>query len=307
MEENNFIKDQEPAPAPDNSAVVPPESNPPPETPKPDGHIKRVVVVGGAGILVMLGALFYAYWLGYSAFTKINEEAEKARQEMQALEEKRKSGDMIACTQEAKLCPDGSAVGRTGPKCEFAPCPGEEIPVDWKKYENFEYGFELRYPEGLEFYNYGSVGTRLLGVSFTEINSEIPSIHVEILNEEYSEKLSDSRQRLTDSNKYIGITDMQYSLGGVIIGRIIGNEGERGSESNMYREIIMPLENKGVLFITSVGFEETLLNQILSTFKFIELEGEFCAQVITPARNPQTGEVKQFPTPCDVPDGWIVI
>ncbi|SFE98323.1 hypothetical protein SAMN02745121_06366 [Nannocystis exedens] len=29
-----------------------------------------------------------------------------------------------ACTMEAKLCPDGSAVGRTGPNCEFAPCPG---------------------------------------------------------------------------------------------------------------------------------------------------------------------------------------
>lgn len=29
----------------------------------------------------------------------------------------------IACTEEAKLCPDGSAVGRTGPLCEFAPCP----------------------------------------------------------------------------------------------------------------------------------------------------------------------------------------
>ena len=28
-----------------------------------------------------------------------------------------------ACTQEAKVCPDGSAVGRTGPNCEFAPCP----------------------------------------------------------------------------------------------------------------------------------------------------------------------------------------
>ena len=28
-----------------------------------------------------------------------------------------------ACTQEAKLCSDGSAVGRTGPNCEFAPCP----------------------------------------------------------------------------------------------------------------------------------------------------------------------------------------
>lgn len=31
-----------------------------------------------------------------------------------------------ACTQEAKLCPDGSAVGRTGSNCEFAPCPGAE-------------------------------------------------------------------------------------------------------------------------------------------------------------------------------------
>lgn len=28
-----------------------------------------------------------------------------------------------ACTMEAKICPDGSSVGRTGPKCEFAPCP----------------------------------------------------------------------------------------------------------------------------------------------------------------------------------------
>lgn len=30
---------------------------------------------------------------------------------------------IIACTQEAKLCPDGSAVGRTGPNCEFDACP----------------------------------------------------------------------------------------------------------------------------------------------------------------------------------------
>lgn len=27
------------------------------------------------------------------------------------------------CTQEAKICPDGSSVGRTGPNCEFTVCP----------------------------------------------------------------------------------------------------------------------------------------------------------------------------------------
>lgn len=29
----------------------------------------------------------------------------------------------VACTLDAKICPDGSSVGRSGPKCEFAQCP----------------------------------------------------------------------------------------------------------------------------------------------------------------------------------------
>jgi hypothetical protein len=33
------------------------------------------------------------------------------------------SDNLEACTEEARLCPDGSVVGRTGPNCEFAPCP----------------------------------------------------------------------------------------------------------------------------------------------------------------------------------------
>jgi len=32
-------------------------------------------------------------------------------------------GQSRACTMEAKICPDGSAVGRSGPNCEFAACP----------------------------------------------------------------------------------------------------------------------------------------------------------------------------------------
>ncbi|MBL1147861.1 MAG: hypothetical protein HND56_03550 [Pseudomonadota bacterium] len=38
--------------------------------------------------------------------------------------------DSVMCTMDAKLCPDGSAVGRTGPNCEFAPCPGEDAGDD---------------------------------------------------------------------------------------------------------------------------------------------------------------------------------
>ena len=31
--------------------------------------------------------------------------------------------DQAACTMEARICSDGSTVGRSGPNCEFTPCP----------------------------------------------------------------------------------------------------------------------------------------------------------------------------------------
>jgi len=55
-----------------------------------------------------------------------------------------------ACTQEAKLCPDGkTSVGRTGPNCEFAACPSGSDRVDtsnWKIYREEMRGFEMQYP-----------------------------------------------------------------------------------------------------------------------------------------------------------------
>lgn len=33
----------------------------------------------------------------------------------------------VACTDDAKICPDGSAVGRVDPNCEFAACPTPKI------------------------------------------------------------------------------------------------------------------------------------------------------------------------------------
>jgi len=34
-----------------------------------------------------------------------------------------KEENAVACTMDARICPDGSAVGRVGPKCQFADCP----------------------------------------------------------------------------------------------------------------------------------------------------------------------------------------
>lgn len=51
------------------------------------------------------------------------------------------SPEGVACTMEAKLCPDGSAVGRGGPSCAFSPCPPPNV-------EDESLGISFVLPEG---------------------------------------------------------------------------------------------------------------------------------------------------------------
>lgn len=55
----------------------------------------------------------------------------------------------IACTQEAKQCPDGSYVGRTGPNCEFAECSISSLGTT---YLNTQYGFSFSLPASWKGY-----------------------------------------------------------------------------------------------------------------------------------------------------------
>jgi len=48
------------------------------------------------------------------------------------------TSEPIACTMDAKLCPDGSYVARILPKCDFAPCPDNQD-ADSKHYQSFAF------------------------------------------------------------------------------------------------------------------------------------------------------------------------
>lgn len=58
----------------------------------------------------------------------------------------------VVCTMEAKLCPDGSYVGRVGPKCEFSACPlvtnspSPNPTINWQTFGSQALGFTFQYP-----------------------------------------------------------------------------------------------------------------------------------------------------------------
>jgi len=88
----------------------------------------------------------------------------------------------VACTMEAKLCPDGSSVGRIGPKCEFAPCPDQV--ANWKTYTNTQYGFEFKYPS--EFF-YWEPKTLVGDCNYNVFPDQCPNINNIVANEQIAE------------------------------------------------------------------------------------------------------------------------
>ena len=69
------------------------------------------------------------------------------------------TSNQTACTQDAKLCPDGTSVGRVDPNCEFAPCPTPKESTssadmtNWKTYTNAKYYYPIKFPS--EYVAYG--------------------------------------------------------------------------------------------------------------------------------------------------------
>jgi hypothetical protein len=77
----------------------------------PDKYIYGVVGIGA------LLAVFVALWFGAMQLTDPQQHTEVPPIS------NTKNETSNACTMEARICPDGSSVGRTGPNCEFAACP----------------------------------------------------------------------------------------------------------------------------------------------------------------------------------------
>lgn len=115
------------------------------------------------------------------------------------------------CTMEAKLCSDGSYVGRTGPNCEFAPCPevmGVPGTENWRTSTDQKSGLSFKYPEQL-------------GTTYISTVDWPPQLQVEskafTCTEAGTEtdRAGKTEKRLVDSRTYCVTTESEGAAGSI--------------------------------------------------------------------------------------------
>lgn len=136
----------------------------------------------------------------------------------------------IGCTMEAKLCPDGSAVGRSGPSCEFAPCPlsagAGNIPL--KTFTDEIVGITFSYP--------GELPTKYISTV------DWPP-KVEFLNEFFACNVSGTETTPEGRREKRTVNGRQYC-------RTTVSEGAAGSVYNQYTYAFADNDNTLILSFT---------------------------------------------------------
>lgn len=108
-----------------------PESTSDSESSQTSGLSKKSILLAAVIGLVMLFLSLIGYALMSESGVPSEEEPpffEEPLDRSNAAEENPEIDNEVEeefCTLDAKICPDGTTVGRVVPSCEFAPCPGE--------------------------------------------------------------------------------------------------------------------------------------------------------------------------------------
>jgi hypothetical protein len=83
---------------------------------------------------------------------------------------------------------------------------------------------------------------------------------------------------------------MGKTLIGIVVGIAIGAFGYWALGSGSLSGLNLPMGNASARPQNSISKDAPV--------------GTFCAKIITPARDPKTGTIQEFPSSCSVPEGW---
>lgn len=198
------------------------------------------------------------------------------------------------CTQDAKQCPDGSFVSRTGPNCEFSPCPTtkptQDETANWKTYADKDKLIQFNYPDDAKV-TLGKVYSMLSRDDSDAITIEKPYVNVDDQGYIVDVVIKDNPQNIptkTIIDNYLAEVEKSCSPPGCALpqkvrstfkeysnGVVDGYTFSIGGETDSVM-VVQVKNNKTYIFRVSNGngyaTEQGIkvFNQILSTFKFLD-------------------------------------
>ena len=235
---------------------------------------KGISTIAGITIFVVVAVFAFGGVFAYEYYLEKNEQKTEGDQ----------NTEPTACTMEAKVCPDGSSVGRTGPNCEFTECPIVDQTAGWKTYSGN--GFSFKYPQtdiGKRIYSSAET-VFILPIAEEGMNTNIDG---KVLNLVIKPKVSGSA--CVGLNYYTADGPTNVVINGIQFSKQSGGEGAAGhgyryedytTEKNnicitmsfvisSYNDLQMPVYNGGKAFVQYNFLEERpIFDQIMSTFKF---------------------------------------
>lgn len=276
-----------------NQPLIPPVV-PTPSMPKKNFTPKFVGVI--VGLLVLGGVAFGGYWW------------EKQYVQVPITEGQICGGNAAVPNR----CPDGyyCEIQKNGPTDAPGKCVKDDTST-WKIYRNDQYGFEFKYPTiwmvkddtyvqngqtYLLFHitspdRFNLPGYQDVGVHYLIQIAVNPMSEVETVSDFAKAKIvGDQSPWNTNLSRDITQTTDEYQIGQQILSTF---------------KFISPLINS-FQSCADAGYPimESYPEKCRTPDGLTFTKYDACIQVITRARNPQTGEEKDFPTPCDVPEGW---
>ncbi|MBX4191820.1 MAG: hypothetical protein KW804_03405, partial [Candidatus Doudnabacteria bacterium] len=198
----------------------------------------------------------------------------------------------------------------------FEPVKHEDASKNWRIYTNTSAGFEFKYPDDwvieekiAKWDAFGDVPTVDVTNKNLKFNVE-ESLTYAFWSVNYIKDIYDS-----DIDKYLVMTKSDDLREFMKESHEIDNRSTYSFTTN-YQDYKIVFANGYVFMLQgaeNAGFQNAtqdvrkIYESILSSFKFTTNPTGSCIQVIQTAKNPKTGEVRDFPTPCDVPEGWVKV
>jgi hypothetical protein len=175
-----------------------------------------------------------------------------------------------ACSTEAKICPDGSAVGRTGPNCEFAPCPNQvtqDETANWKTYTNTKFGFSVKYPNSWFSNSCGSDQTLILDPSSSIVCETEPYNPIVLVANDDSREVSEIAKGWLPDFKITPLESVPITAKN---SKYLVEKVQPAPGPEKLIIIYFPIK-KGtfIIYVNNIQYGK-VADQILSTFRFLE-------------------------------------